>query len=53
MNAWKVYIWSRHFDRWIYHDTVYYTKDCCAEYILNSLINHDDYPTSIKIILDK
>lgn len=48
MTAWNVYR-PRPYntDRWI--DTVFYTKDCDAEYVRQSLINHDGYPFDIVV----
>ena len=44
MMSWNVYSKGR----WI--DTVWYTKDCDAEYVRTSLIDHDGYPydTTVK-----
>lgn len=30
-------------------DTVWYTKDCDAQYVRNSLINHDGYDSRIVV----
>lgn len=42
-NNWNVYLNGKLID------SVYYTKDCDAEYVRNSLINHDGYNSNIKI----
>lgn len=31
-------------------DTVYFTSDCDAEYVRNSLIDHDGYDPDIRVI---
>lgn len=43
MIEWKVYISGR------YVTTVFYTKECDAEYVRNSLIDHDGYPNNIEV----
>lgn len=45
MNAWNVF----NNDKLI--DIVFYTKDCDVEYVRTTLINHDNYPCSIKVEL--
>lgn len=45
MIAWNVYV-DRAYPDWLI-DTVFYTSDCDAEYVRNSLINHDGYPANI------
>lgn len=39
--------------RFIVIDGVLYTVDCTAEYVRESLINHDGYPSDIKVRLHK
>lgn len=34
-------------------DTVFYTKDCDAEYVRRSLINHDGYDPRITVRMGK
>ena len=41
--AWRIWLHGRHID------TVFYTSDCDADYILRSLINHDGYSPDICI----
>ena len=43
MIAWDVYLGRKLID------TVFYTNDCDAEYVRNSLIEHDGYDCRIKI----
>lgn len=43
MNEWKVFLFGKHID------TVFFTKDCDKDYVLNSLIDHDGYHPSIQI----
>ena len=43
MKAWDVFVKGR----WI--DTVFYTKDCDADYVRRSLINHDGYDSRIVV----
>ena len=43
MKAWNVYLGQNHID------TVFYTSDCDAEYVRDSLVNHDGYPNSITV----
>lgn len=31
-------------------DTVFYTADCDLHYVRSTLINHDGYPTDIRVI---
>ena len=55
MNAWKVYKpWGGDTvsGRLYYVDTVFYTSDCDAEYVRNSLINHDGFPATIVVVKD-
>jgi hypothetical protein len=33
-------------------DTVFYTSDYDAEYVRNSLINHDGFPATIVVVKD-
>jgi hypothetical protein len=44
-----VYVYSLATARYEYMDEVYFTKDCDLSYVRNSLVNHDGYPTSIKV----
>ena len=48
MIAWNVYR-PRRYDTDKLIDTVFYTKDCDAEYVRRSLINHDGYPVDIRV----
>lgn len=34
-------------------DTVFFTPDCDAEYVRKSLIEHDGYPTDIRVFLQR
>lgn len=43
MKAWDVYLGRKQID------TVFYTKDCDAEYVRTSLINHDGYDYRIVV----
>jgi hypothetical protein len=43
MTAWNVFIGDSIID------TVYYDTDCNAEYVRDGLINHDGYPSIIKV----
>ena len=43
MKAWNVYLGKRCID------TVFYTKDCDADYVRRSLINHDGYDSRIVV----
>ena len=43
MRAWNVYLKGRVID------TVFYTKDCDADYVKSSLINHDGYDYRITV----
>ena len=43
MVAWNVYLNGKEID------TVFYTKECDAEYVRASLINHDGYDTRIVV----
>jgi hypothetical protein len=43
MQAWKVF----YDGYWI--DTVYYDKDCDAEYVRETLINHDGHNPGITV----
>ena len=50
-NKWLVYRYSMKSYRWECVDEVYFTPDCDAQYVRNSLINHDGYPHGIKVVL--
>ena len=54
MNTWKVYKpWGgMSGGRLYYVDTVFYTKDCDAEYVRKTLIEHDGYASSIIVVKD-
>jgi len=41
--SWRVYLKGKLID------TVFYTKDCDAEYVRDSLINHDGYHPEIVV----
>jgi hypothetical protein len=43
MTTWNVYVGRKQID------TVFYTKNCDAEYVRTSLINHDGYPYNIVV----
>jgi hypothetical protein len=43
MTAWNVYLGDYMIT------TVFYTKDCTAEYVRQTLINHDGYPSAITV----
>ena len=43
MQAWNVFVGHTLID------TVYYDKDCSAEYVRDGLINHDGYPVEITV----
>lgn len=43
MMAWNVYLGNRLID------TVFYTKDCDADYVRRSLIDHDGYDGRIRV----
>ena len=43
MTNWNVYLGKKLID------SVYYTKDCDADYVRRSLINHDGYHPSIQV----
>lgn len=45
MNAWKVILNGRHID------TVFFMRNCDAEYVRKSLIEHDGYSPSISVKL--
>lgn len=47
MIGWNVYVGKRCID------TVFYTVDCDSEYVRNSLINHDGYPSNIMVRMSK
>lgn len=47
MNSWDVYNYK---GKWI--DTVFYTTDCDAQYVLKSLIDHDGYDSGIQVSKD-
>lgn len=42
-NAWRVYLHGK------YITTVFYDRDCDAEYVRSSLINHDGYDAGINV----
>jgi hypothetical protein len=44
MKAWKIGYAGKHID------TVFYTVDCDAMYVIKTLINHDGYPAGIYVI---
>lgn len=48
MQAWEVYIPKCHGD-WELIDTVFFSPNCNKEYVLDSLIRHDNYPYNIVI----
>ena len=50
MNKWLVYLYSMKSYRFECIDEVFYTKDCDAKYVRMSLINHDGYSHSIKVV---
>lgn len=43
MYAWNVYLHGK----WI--DTVFFMKDCDADYVYHALVEHDGYNTGIKV----
>lgn len=43
MYAWNVYLHGK----WI--DTVFFTKDCDADYVYRALVDHDGYNSGIKV----
>lgn len=46
--AWDVYRPSKKvYNGLVYWDTVYFTQDCDADYVRNSLVNHDGYPCDV------
>lgn len=51
MNKWLVYQYSMKSYRWECIDEVYFMPDCTADYVRNSLVNHDGYSYSIKVVL--
>jgi len=44
MKPWDVYVNGK----WV--NTVYYDLECNAEYVKESLINHDGYPVNIEVL---
>ena len=46
MNGWNVYLGN------VLIDTVYYTGECNADYVRDSLIYHDNYPPAIRVERD-
>ena len=50
MIKWLVYLYSMKSYRLECIDEVYFTKDCDAEYVRNSLVNHDGYSYAIKVV---
>lgn len=44
MQAWDVYRGNRLID------TVFYDADCDRDYVRRGLINHDGYPSDIRIV---
>jgi hypothetical protein len=49
-TKWLVYQYSTKTYRWECIDEVYFTNDCTPEYVRNSLVNHDGYSYSIKVV---
>jgi hypothetical protein len=47
MVSWKVYLHTRHID------TVWFTPDCDAEYVKQSLIEHDGYHPAIFVARER
>lgn len=43
MIAWHIVLHNKH------KDTVYFTRDCDATYVKDSLVNHDHYSPNIKV----
>jgi hypothetical protein len=43
MRTWDVYLGGKLID------TVFFTSDCDAEYVKNSLINHDGFSPDIQV----
>ena len=41
MQGWDVYLDGKHMT------VAYYTRDCDAEYVKTTLINHDGYPPHV------
>ena len=52
MNKWIVYIPSG-YEQWRIIEEVYFMEDCDAEYVRNSLINHDGLNANIQVRLAK
>ena len=48
MQAWNVYVRTESCHCKLF-DTVFFNKDCDKDYVRDSLINHDNYPTNIVI----
>lgn len=44
MQSWNVYLGNK----WV--DTVFFSKDCDAEYVRDSLVNHDGMNPSIEVV---
>ena len=48
MQAWNIYVRTESCHCKLF-DTVFFNKDCDKDYVRESLINHDNYPTNIVI----
>jgi hypothetical protein len=48
-QAWNIYRPQDSFESLVLVDTVFFDCDCTRDYVLDSLINHDDYPPDIII----
>lgn len=48
--AWNVYWKDSSLKGYKLLDTVFFDEDCDKEYVYDSLVNHDGYPTDIKIL---
>jgi len=44
MQGWNIFIGTSVID------TVFYDTDCNADYVYNSLVNHDGYPAEIVVL---
>ena len=44
MNAWNVYVGMKCID------TVFFMKNCDADYVRRSLIDHDGYDSRIRVV---
>jgi hypothetical protein len=53
MNRWEVYLYNAEAEFDEYVNTVFYSKNCDEDYVLHSLINHDDFDPLITIRLIK